>query len=721
MRKNKSFKLPLYRKFNNLTIDILMDKLKSFFQSKSIRGRLIFWFLLLSLLPLACLSIILYQYSKIILFHETGHVLKAVSGRQSRLIENYFLDKQKTTVALGKEVISADLIKKLTETLNRYGKNSESYKLLEKEEMSLLSAQTSLLDYSNLLLVTNKGQVVYSTSPSNLFAIGSNISELKETRLDESFKTAKTLLTTQLLSLKGASPEEPSTLFITTPLFREGELIGFILAQLNNAIIENMFIDYVRPRKTGEMILIKSINGSIFTQTPLRKNKKNHPDAITVLNGSFGLFAERVLAGEIAVVRTTDYNGDEVFATGHNLLSHLGWGVITKIDVNEAVAPIKRLKMLFYIIISAIGLTVILIAANLANNIARPILNLTRKTRLMSEGDLSQRIAIAGDDEIGHLSSSFNEMANQLDHMINNLDTIVAKRTEEVELKNNELEYTVEELKQTQSRLINQEKLASLGALTAGIAHEIKNPLNFINNFAELSLQICQDINKLKEDMKKHIDPEKIILLEEFSNTLQLNIDRIYEHGKKADGIVHNMLRHSNANAGEMALSDVNALLEEHIKLSYHGMRAQDTSFNVKIVREFDASIPNIFLVPQDMGRVFLNLLNNAYYSVNHKKKRLMDNYSPVVKISTFYKNNLVIIKIWDNGEGIPDSVFPKLFTPFYSTKPSGEGTGLGLSLSYNIIVQGHQGTITANSEYGEFAEFIITIPMREKKEGGSH
>lgn len=370
----------------------------------------------------------------------------------------------------------------------------------------------------------------------------------------------------------------------------------------------------------------------------------------------------------------------------------------------------------FLILLVGVGSAIMaFITSRIANKISEPLIEMTKKTQLLAFGDFSQRIDAKGNDEIGQLGQTLNNMAIHLDNIVQHLDSTVAKRTEEVEEKNIKLEHTIEELQQAQNRLIIQEKLASLGALTAGIAHEIKNPLNFINNFAELSLQIDKDMEQQVQNIKALIPPEHAQVLEEYLETLKLNINKIYEHGKRADSIIRNMLHHSQGTPGEVILTDINSLLDEYIILSYHGMRAQDPSFNVKIDKIFDHNIPKTYLVPQEISRVFLNILNNAYYSVHEKQKEASIDYIPTVKVATKYENHMIIIKIWDNGNGISKKVMERLFVPFFTTKPAGEGTGLGLSLSYNIIVQGHQGTLTAQSVEGEYAEFIITLPLISK------
>ena len=276
------------------------------------------------------------------------------------------------------------------------------------------------------------------------------------------------------------------------------------------------------------------------------------------------------------------------------------------------------------------------------------------------------------------------------------------------------LNATLENLKATQEQLLVQEKMASLGQLTAGIAHEIKNPLNFVNNFAELSVELAQelrqDIEKRKQDLGGGVGLESI---DEIIDDLEQNARKINEHGKRADSIVRSMLQHSRGQAGEPEMTDINALLEEDINLTYHGMRAQDPSFNITIEKDYDESIGKMEVVPQDLSRVFLNLLNNACCATKKKKKQSPEDYSPRLTARTKNLGNTIEIRIRDNGNGIPQEVVDKIFNPFFTTKPAGHGTGLGLSISYDIIVQEHKGEITVDTKEGEYTEFVVRLPLR--------
>ncbi len=280
-----------------------------------------------------------------------------------------------------------------------------------------------------------------------------------------------------------------------------------------------------------------------------------------------------------------------------------------------------------------------------------------------------------------------------------------------VQERTGELQNTLNNLKDTQKQLILSEKMASLGQLTAGIAHEIKNPLNFITNFAVLSHDLTQDLRKELSAERDRVDPKRAQEIGELLNDLEQNVSKINDHGKRADSIVRGMLLHSRGKAGERQETDLNALLAEYTNLAYHGMRALDHSFNVKIETEFDPAVGKVSVVPQDLSRAFLNIVNNACYAANDRKKTEKNGFSPTVRVSAKSFPGCVEIRIRDNGNGIPASIREKVFNPFFTTKPPGSGTGLGLSLSYDIVTQEHKGEIRVDTKEGEYTEFVITIP----------
>ena len=268
-----------------------------------------------------------------------------------------------------------------------------------------------------------------------------------------------------------------------------------------------------------------------------------------------------------------------------------------------------------------------------------------------------------------------------------------------------EIETTLEELKNTQKQLIQSEKMASLGELTAGIAHEIQNPLNFVNNFSEVNAEL---IEEMVDEVKKGNTEEAISI----ANDIKENEEKINHHGKRADAIVKGMLQHSRSSSGQKEPTDINALCDEYLSLSYHGLRAKDKNFNATLKTDFDESIEKINIIPQDIGRVILNLFTNAFYAVNQKKQQGVDGYEPTVSISTKKIGNKIQIQISDNGDGIPQKFLDKIFQPFFTTKPTGQGTGLGLSLSYDIVTKGHGGELKVETRENEGTKFIIMLPL---------
>ena len=286
------------------------------------------------------------------------------------------------------------------------------------------------------------------------------------------------------------------------------------------------------------------------------------------------------------------------------------------------------------------------------------------------------------------------------------LEYLVSERTAEITHQKEELERALNELKVTQTQLIQSEKMASLGELTAGIAHEIQNPLNFVNNFSEVSVELIDELAQEQQKPERDTELEADLLAD-----LKQNLQKISHHGGRASSIVKGMLQHSRASTGQREPTNLNALADEYLRLAYHGLRAKDKTFNAKLVTDFDDSLGLISVVPQDLGRVMLNLFTNAFYAVQQRQKRNDPTYQPTVTVRTRCVNGQAILTVADNGIGIPDELQAKIFQPFFTTKPTGEGTGLGLSLSYDIVTKGHSGTMSVQSKEGSGTQFDIHLP----------
>lgn len=418
---------------------------------------------------------------------------------------------------------------------------------------------------------------------------------------------------------------------------------------------------------------VSKIKKNIFKTFP----EKEHPDPNTISTDSI-------------IVKKANFSTSMM--TGAILL-----GFSTK-EIIASKAAIQRTALLVSGIVFFIG---ILLGLWLAKNISVPVLALRDAAKRVGDGVLDQKIKHIHKDEIGELSKAFNKMVGD-----------IASNRMALNEKNRELSTTVLtlnntmlELKNTHAQLIQSEKMASLGELTAGIAHEIQNPLNFVNNFSEVNTELLQEL-QLEVD-KGAFENVKLLTAD-----IIVNEQKINHHGKRAAGIVKGMLQHSRSSSGMKEPTDINILADEYFRLAYHGLRAKDKIFNATMKSDYDTTIGNINIVPQDIGRVLLNLITNAFYAVTEKKNKLGNGFEPTVTITTKKINNNVVITVEDNGSGIPPSIADKIFQPFFTTKPTGQGTGLGLSMSYDIVTKMHDGTIQVESKIEEGSRFIITLPI---------
>ncbi len=402
--------------------------------------------------------------------------------------------------------------------------------------------------------------------------------------------------------------------------------------------------------------------------------------------------------------------------------------------VQKRIASHLNGKTLMLGMVSSLFLASLVLVMYIAGSVSRRVGRLAMiANRIASQSNVGPEDhdsirAVLSRDEIGTLAESVLRMAksinqhigalerarNQLEDYTAHLQQKIDERTKEIAEKRDELEAAMERLKAAQGQLVVAEKMASLGNLTAGIAHEIKNPLNFVNNFADLSVDLLSELKEILEKDRDKLDKNTLDDMDDLTATLEGNLKKIHEHGNRADSIVKGMLAHSRGKTGERVPLDVNSLIKEYVNLAYHGMRAKDSNFNVTIDSTYDPEAGEIMGTPQDLSRVFLNIVNNACYSAHKRRLDEGDKFIPTLTVKTEKIGDRVRIKIRDNGKGIPEENLRRIFEPFFTTKPTGEGTGLGLSISWDIVVDQHRGTIEAASTEGEFAEFTVTLPSRK-------
>ena len=315
-------------------------------------------------------------------------------------------------------------------------------------------------------------------------------------------------------------------------------------------------------------------------------------------------------------------------------------------------------------------------------------------------------------DQLQPLSRRAESRLGALTQLLDVQERTALSQTLRLQAKNEELEVALQQLHETQAQLVAKERLASLGALTAGIAHEIKNPLNFVTNFAHLSADLIDEFAVELAAVHDHLDADASANLDDLLADLKTNAQKIQEHGKRADGIVSTMLLHSRGEAARIIPTDLNDLLKRYADLAYHGLRAQDQTLMVAVQTELDPSIGKVGLIAEHFSRVILNLVNNACYAAHQKRAKGGDGFTPTVLVSSHRDGDRITIRVRDNGEGIPEAIRSRIFDPFFTTKPAGSGTGLGLSLSHDIIVAEHGGSLRVESTPGAGSEFIVSLPQ---------
>ena len=362
-----------------------------------------------------------------------------------------------------------------------------------------------------------------------------------------------------------------------------------------------------------------------------------------------------------------------------------------------------------FALILALSLTALIV-----HSIVAPLRQVEQGMTAITRGDLDAPIPLETRDEIGAMVAALRMLRGSL---------IERDRLErEIRAARDTAESALQDLKAAQANLIQAEKMASLGQLTAGIAHEIKNPLNFVNNFSSLSVELISELNEVLKSASLGDNVRQEVA--ELTGMLKDNLEKVVQHGKRADSIVKNMLQHSREGSGEHHPADINAIVDESLNLAYHGARAEKAGFSIAFQRDLDPSVGMADVYPQEITRVLLNLISNGFYATTKRKVEVGDGFEPMLSATTKNLGDKVEIRIRDNGTGIPEEVREKIFNPFFTTKPTGEGTGLGLSMSYDIVVKQHGGSIDVETEPGLFTEFRIVLPRGAAtiaKSGGAH
>ena len=484
--------------------------------------------------------------------------------------------------------------------------------------------------------------------------------------------------------------------YMTIALAHAGRNPGVTAAEVNLKLVW----DVLTALKVGE--------GGYAYLTDASGRLVAHPDRSLVLRDTDFSRLPQVAA---ALARDANPTNAAIGINGRSVLSahagvaKTGWIVFVELPTREALAPVYATLAQTALILGFGLLLAAIMGVLTARRMVRPIRALQAGADRLGQGDLAQRIHVHTGDEIETLADRFNTMAGRIQESYETLEAQVEARTRE-------LARSLEELRAAQARLVQTEKLASLGQLTAGIAHEIKNPLNFVTNFSDLSADLLDELRQVLAPEKLDLAADTRAEIDDLTAILQGNLQKIAEHGRRADSIVKNMLAHSRTASRERGQVDLNATVEEALNLAYHGARAERPDFNIRLDRDFDPQAGSIEVFAQEFTRVLLNLIGNGFYAAGKRADMKGEpGFEPSLLLATRDLGERVEIRVRDNGTGIPAAIREKIFNPFFTTKPAGEGTGLGLSLSYDIIVQQHGGRLTVETGPGDYTEFTITLP----------
>lgn len=507
---------------------------------------------------------------------------------------------------------------------------------------------------------------------------------------------------------------------------QQGRLLGTATADLTLLDISHFLKDLAQ-EQTGQIFIIERTSNLLVATSAAEKPFRVNPTtgkaeqiSVTESNDPLTQATTHYLMqkfsdfSQITVDQQLDFfhQGSQLFLQVKLFQDTLGldWLIVVMIPETHLMSLSIHARNAILLSVAAL-LIALLIAIHTARWTMQPIRHLNEATKAIARGQWEQVVEIARNDEIGELAHSFNTMAEQLQSSYQQLAD--ANRTLETKVtqRTHALSETLSNLKMTQNQLIIQEKMASLGILTAGIAHELKNPLNFVNNFALLSINLVKELQETLQPVLSTCEVETRQLISDMLTDLSANLMHIYEEGQRTDRIVRGMLLHSRQRSGQRQLCDINALVQEAVQLTYHSLRSQRITFDFTIKTDYEAALPYLTVIPEDLSRVFVNLFTNAYYAMQAKQKTAGEAYQPVLSVKTQFSKAAVHIYVRDNGMGMTTAIKEKLFTPFFTTKPAGEGTGLGLSISYDIVVQGHQGKISVETEIGQYTLFTISLP----------
>ncbi|MDX2128657.1 MAG: ATP-binding protein [Chloroherpetonaceae bacterium] len=697
------------------------------FQKPKLWLQLLLLFIAVEFPAEALLTFVSYRSAESSLQEEITNSLNAIATRQANQISSFLAERKRNTTSLSRIPDIVSFTEQLSNTISNDGIQTPAY----QGALDLIRPQ--MLDYrdnfqfKDLYLISTSGDVLFAANDLKQIGVSFKSTEYKSSEIARVFTRSNTILQTEISDfsfLPGAG--EPSA-FLASPVFKNGRALGVLIAQFDNDDISRVVNDYTGLGETGESVLVSRISGS--REAVFLTNVRNAANAAfkkkILIGSNSDLALEEAVQGKSGSGVVKDYRGEEVLAVWSYIPS-LRSGLVIKIDTADAFAPIERLKLILIVIIILTLVVVVFAALSVAKSISKPIVKLTAVTDSIAKGNLSQRAEVKERNEIGQLAASFNLMTEnlqksqlELEEANRTLELKVESRTEELRENNETLKKTLDELQSSQTQLIQSEKMASLGQMVAGLAHEVNTPLGFVRGSVDIiqknhtliseSLKSHQEmlrlleagemeklevlINQVKEIDQKVTRTHALEKIQTRINESLIGLDRIQE-------LIINLKNFSRLDESAFKSVDINEGLDSTILISTPFLK-----YKVEIIKEYQ---PRLIAecYPSRLNQVFLNLITNAAQAIEE---------NGVIQIKTYTEDGKAVISISDNGKGIESHNLKKIFEPFYTTKPIGQGTGLGLSIAYKIVEQ-HNGDIEVDSTVGKGSTFRVRIPLTQRK-----
>ncbi|WP_416242405.1 ATP-binding protein [Anabaena cylindrica] len=698
-------------------------------KNKKLVNKLLFWFLLIALVPLSIVTSIQYYIARNSLTKEVDNNLISIADSKAKFLDFYINEKEKNAAIIAQMPNVIDATEKYQKAFDENGINTREYQQVDKKYRQSITNYLDIFAYSDILLISQSGNTIFSVNNSKEI-IGKNYYQetYKNSELAKVFDRAKTLMQVEISNFTYYASNHEPTAFIAAPIFKNNLIIGVVVLQLNNQEFNKVVNDYTGLGQSGETIVGSLVDERIIFTAPTRHDPKAAFQRYINISNNKSHPLNQANQGIKGHSITIDYRGQETIAAWRYLPS-LNAGLLVKMDVAEVFTPLKTLQNIVILLGIITLLLVILAAIAVAKSISQPVIELTQIVQEFAQGNLKKQASVLSDDEIGQLELSFNRMAAQLKASFETIQ----EREQELTTAKEQLEKVLAEVQQEAhqlaAQLIQSEKMSSLGQLVAGVAHEINNPINFIYGNLTPANEYIQDLLRLLklyqqhyphpvkeiEDEVKAIDMNFLIAdLPKLLSSMRIGATRITE-------IVRSLRNFSRLDEAEMKAVNIHEGIDSTLMILENRLKAAPDRPAIEVIKNY-SDLPLVECYTGQLNQVFMNILANAIDALEESKiKNFVGLEKLQIQIYTELINDKqVMIRILDNGVGIPEKLKKLLFDPFFTTKPIGKGTGLGLSISYKIIIEQHQGKLQCISSPGKGTEFIITIPLYQNLKKGN-